>query len=384
MQILKLNELCDVVSGGTPSRSNQEYWNGGTIPWIKISNIKSKYVSKADEYITQFGLENSSAKMLEKGTILYTIFATLGETGILEINACTNQAIAGITIKDNSIILTDYLYYYLKSKKKYVNDIGRGVAQNNINMSILRNFEVPVPKIEEQQKIISILDKLQSIITHRQKQLEKLDELIKARFVEMFGDPVSNPFEYEKLPLEELAEIKIGPFGTLLHKEDYISDCHALVNPSHIIDGEIVVDSKLTVSNEKYNELNAYHLQQNDVVLGRRGEMGRCAVVKEEGLLCGTGSLIIRTNGRLRADFIQKIISFPTFKKTIEDMAVGQTMPNLNVPIVSNFMIICPPTDIQEHYYSFVEKINKSKVVVQKHLEKAQLLFDSLMQEYFG
>lgn len=99
MIVVKLGDICDIVSGGTPSRSKQEYWQSGTIPWIKIGNIKGKYVSEADEYITEAGLNGSSAKMLIKGTILYTIFATLGEVGILDIDACTNQAIAGITIK---------------------------------------------------------------------------------------------------------------------------------------------------------------------------------------------------------------------------------------------------------------------------------------------
>ena len=141
---------------------------------------------------------------------------------------------------------------------------------------------------------------------------------------------------------------------------------------------------KLTVSDKKYNELSAYHLNIGDVVLGRRGEMGRCAVVSENGLLCGTGSMIIRSNGRLKADYIQKIISFPTFKKTIEDMSVGQTMPNLNVPIVSNFMIICPPIETQEEYYSFVAQVDKSKLAVKQVLEKAEILKNALMQEYFG
>lgn len=200
----------------------------------------------------------------------------------------------------------------------------------------------------------------------------------------MFGDPVSNPYNWEKISLGKLAEIKIGPFGSLLHKEDYVQNNHALINPSHIINSKVFADMKLTVSDEKYEELRAYQLFTGDVVMGRRGEMGRCAVITENGLLCGTGSMIIRTNGRLKADYIQKIISFPSFKKTIEDMAVGQTMPNLNVPIVSKFMIICPPIEVQEQYYSFIEKTDKSKVAMQKELGKAQTLFNSLMQEYFG
>lgn len=159
----KLGELCDVVSGGTPSRAITEFWEGGTIPWIKIGNIKGKYVGEVDEYITQAGLEGSSAKILSAGTILFTIFATLGEAGILTIRACTNQAIAGITIKNQSEALTDYLYYFLKSKKSHVTSLGRGVAQNNINLSILRNFEVPIPALSMQKQIVDVLDKAEKL-----------------------------------------------------------------------------------------------------------------------------------------------------------------------------------------------------------------------------
>jgi type I restriction enzyme S subunit len=106
--------------------------------------------------------------------------------------------------------------------------------------------------------------------------------------------------------------------------------------------------------------------------------------VTAEGLLCGTGSLLIRTKGKVTADYIQKVISFPTFKKTIEDMAVGQTMPNLNVQIVSNFQIITPPVEVQKEYYAFVEQVDKSKLAVQKGLEELEILKKSLMQQYFG
>ena len=103
-----------------------------------------------------------------------------------------------------------------------------------------------------------------------------------------------------------------------------------------------------------------------------------------EGFLCGTGSMMIRTKGEVTADYLQKIISFPSFKKTVENMAVGQTMPNLNVPIVSAFQIIKPPIEVQSKYYAFVAQVDKSKVAVQKALEETQLLFNALMQKYFG
>ena len=224
---------------------------------------------------------------------------------------------------------------------------------------MLEEIKVPDIELKKQTELAGSLEKVYSVIQLRKQQLEELDILIKARFVEMFGDPVSNPFNYDKVRLSQIADIKIGPFGSLLHKEDYIENGHPLVNPSHIVDSKISVDNKLTISNEKYEELGAYKLQIGDVVMGRRGEMGRCAVVLEDGLLCGTGSILIRPTQNVTADFIQKIISFPSFKKTIEDMAVGQTMPNLNVPIVSNFEIIHPPVEVQKSYYDFVTQVDK-------------------------
>ena len=257
----------------------------------------------------------------------------------------------------NSKMDSNYLKWYFSSptfRNLLVSQVaGIGGSLTRAQPKQVAKYPVPIVDICEQRRIAAVLNKVSGLIAKRREQLDKLDELVKARFVEMFGDPVSNPYNWEKVSLSELADIRIGPFGSLLHKEDYIEGGHPLVNPSHIIDGKIVIDEKLTVSHQKYVELEAYHLKAGDVVMGRRGEMGRCAVVSQEDLLCGTGSLLIRPKGKVTADYIQKIISFPSFKKMIEDMAVGQTMPNLNVPIVSAFQIIKPPVQVQENYYTF-------------------------------
>lgn len=281
----------------------------------------------------------------------------------------------------------EFLAWYFRNpkfQKLMMSEVtGIGGSLTRAQPKAVAEYPVPVLPRLEQDAIAEVLNRVNDMINGRKRELQILDDLVKARFVELFGDPIINPRGFEKVPLSKLAEIKIGPFGSLLHKEDYIQAGHALVNPSHIIDGKISIDSKLTVSEEKFNELRAYHLRVGDVVMGRRGEMGRCAVVTENGLLCGTGSLLIRTNGEVTADYIQKIISFPSFKKTIEEMAVGQTMPNLNVPIVSRFQIIKPPFEVQKAYYDFVSQIDKSKAVIQKALDETQLLFDCLMQKYF-
>lgn len=266
-------------------------------------------------------------------------------------------------IEDNGSgkLYMPYLYYFMEGYIEELRKQAIGGVIKYIKLGNLTDALIELPSVDEQKSIVEILVKAKGILEKRNDELNALDNLIKARFVEMFGDPVSNPYGYDKVALSDLADIKIGPFGSLLHKEDYIEGGHPLLNPSHIVDGKISPDDKLTISDEKYEELSAYQLKIGDVVMGRRGEMGRCAVVPKDGFLCGTGSIIIRTKGEVTPDYIQKIISFPSFKKIIEDMAVGQTMPNLNVPIVSRFQIIKPPMEVQDRYYKLVAQITKSK-----------------------
>ena len=383
---MKIKDVCLGITDG--SHNPPQGVENSNYLMLSSKNIFDDEITfDSPRYLTQidFEQENKRSKV-KSGDVLLTIVGTVGRVAVVDekMPQFTLQRSVAVLHPNKDICSSRYLMYALRGKRMYIESRAKGVAQKGIYLKEVADIELQVPEISEQNAIVEVLDKSALIMKFYQQQLQKLDELVKARFVELFGDPISNPHGFEKVDLSELADIKIGPFGSLLHKEDYIEGGYALLNPSHIIDGKIAPDSKLTVSREKYEELSAYHLKAGDVVMGRRGEMGRCAVVPCDGYLCGTGSLLIRTKGDVTADYIQKIISFPSFKKAIEDMAVGQTMPNLNVPIVSRFQIIKPPIEIQHSYYAFVEQTDKTKVAVQKALDEAQLLFDSLMQKYFG
>ena len=379
-----------------PGVRNTQYTTEG-VKLLNVANLVDGKVdlSTSDRYISEeeaygkykhFLCDEGDFIVASSGIKVEYIDKKMGFIEEQMLPLCMNTSTIRFKVLDENKLHIRYFMYYLKSqhfKRQLAREI-TGSAQLNYGPSHLKKMKVPLVDISDQERIVNKMDKVQNVVDMRRLELIHLDDLIKARFVEMFGDPVHNPYGWNKTELKELADLKIGPFGSLIHKDDYVEGGHALVNPSHIVDGRIIIDSKLTVSEDKYEELSAYHLKVGDVVMGRRGEMGRCAVVEEEGLLCGTGSLLIRPKGKVTADYIQKIISYPTFKKTIEDMAVGQTMPNLNVPIVSGFRIITPPLEVQNSYYDFVAQVDKSKVAVQKALDETQLLFDSLMQKYFG
>ena len=384
----KLGDIATIQSGGTPARSIAEYWDDGTIPWVKISDIKSKHLNQTEEMITEAGLENSSAKIFPKGTILYTIFATLGETSILDINAATNQAIAGISITD-SRVLPDYLYYYLLSQKIHVQKIGRGVAQNNINMKLLRDFDVPLPSKEAQLNIIEQLNRVTELLFLRKQQLTKLDELIKARFVEMFGDMLLNSLEWPEKPLEGLADIVSGiTKGRKTTETGLIEVPYMAV--SNVKSGYIDWTTIKTILATK-QEIEQYRLMPDDILMTEGGDpdkVGRGAIIKNPLKDSIHQNHIFRVRldkSELLPAYFAEYLQHQKAKRYFLGCAKQTTgIASINMRQLRALPVLIPPLPLQNQFADFVAKVDKSKVEAQKALDQTQLLFDSLMQQYFG
>jgi len=180
----------------------------------------------------------------------------------------------------------------------------------------------------------------------------------------MFGDPVANPMGWKTQRISAFATVKIGPFGSSLHADDYVQGTHPSINPSHIVDEKIVPDFSLSLPEVKQKELSAFQLRAGDVIIGRRGEIGRCALVMQDGMFCGTGSMFVRVIKDCRPDYLQRVISHPTFRAVLEDKAVGVTMKNLNAGMIENSMIALPPLTLQNEFAAFIEQLDKSKFSV--------------------
>jgi len=363
---IKLGDLCKIQAGGTPSRNISKYWENGDIPWVKIGDIESKFLNKTTEFITKEGLNNSSAKMIEKGSILYTIFATLGEVCITNIDVTTNQAIAGLTLRDDKVDL-EYLYYFLKSLHLHVNSIGRGVAQNNINLTILREFSVPVPNRKKQLEIANILKVIENIIESRKKQIQEYDQLIKSRFVEMFGDTKTNS---KKLPLvkpEEICE-SISAGGD---RPDEVSSIKTT-------DFAYPIFSNGEKDDGLYGWSKEYRIEKPSVTVSGRGTIGYSSY-RKDGKFTPIVRLIVMTpNEKVNPVYL-------TYYLNLErEEGSGSGVQQLTVPMIKSKKIMLPELIKQNKFAEFVEQVDKLKFEVQKSLDESQMLFDSLMQEYFG
>ncbi len=340
---IKLGDLCKIQAGGTPSRSKQEYWNKGEIPWVKIGDIESKYLNKTSEFITDEGLKNSSAKKIEKGSILYTIFATLGEVCINNIDVTTNQAIAGITLKDDKVYI-DYLYYFLKSLKNYVNAIGRGVAQNNINLTLLRGFDVPVPDKNRQLIIAQSLSNIEKMINNKKQQLSEYDQLIKSRFVEMFES-------FEKTDLSNIAEIIMGQ-----------SPDSAYYNENGVglpfFQGKADFGAKYT--NVSYwTTKPSKTAKKGNVLMSVRAPVGPVNISSVDCCigrgLCSINAIPNKTNN----EFLYNALI--TIQDQITAMGTGSTFKAINKSDVYAIKLPLAPISLQNEFANFVEQVDKLK-----------------------
>lgn len=244
---------------------------------------------------------------------------------------------------------------------------------------------IPVPSLKIQEKIVSELDKINELIRLKKEQLKDYDNLAQSIFYEMFGDPVENEKEWEVKKIGDLAIVKTGPFGSMLHKEDYITDGIPLVNPIHMKNFKIVPDMEFTISKEKACELENYMLQNNDVVFARRGDIGRCAIVSEieKGYLCGTGSLFVRFTEDIESVFIMYIIRSESFSKHLVSKAKGATMLNINSNTIADLEIPLPPLLLQHLFAQRIEQIERQKSAVQKSITDLETLLASRMQYWF-
>lgn len=384
-----LGEIFEIGSGGTPSKTKPEYY-GGDIPWVKTGDLKEEYLYSVEDYITEAGLKNSSAKMYEPGTVLIAMYgATIGATSIMKLTACTNQACAAF--KPCKDVLPEYLYYFLKSKKqKFISD-GVGGAQPNISAGYLKKVAFDVLPLKEQERVITVLDKVNHILTERQHEMDELDNLIKARFVEIFGDMADPMCKWDKCKLVDACadpnDIKCGPFGTQLGKDEY-SGSGIEVWEIPQINSEFKTMPTHFVTKEKARALEQYSIKPGDIAMSRKGNVGRCAVFPEsfnEGIIHSDVLRIRVDNSRVAPEFMMRQLHYSgDIQRQIELVSSGAIMAGINVTKLKDILVYLPPKELQDSFVDFVKQVDKSKVVVKKALEGAQILFDSLMQEYFG
>lgn len=386
----KLGDICEIVSGSTPKTGIAEYWDGN-IKWITPAELSDDtyIINDSVRKITELAVKKTGLSSFPKGTVILSSRAPIGKVAIAGCEMYCNQGFKNLICSDK--INSKYLYWFLKGNTAYLNSLGRGATFKEISKEIVSEIEINIPNIAKQEEAVATLEKISEIIALRKKELLALDALIKARFVEMFGDLASPECLWNKRKLIEVCvdkdDIKCGPFGTQLSKDEYMESGIAVWEIPQI---NTAFKSRPIhfITSEKAEQLKAYTIISGDIAMSRKGNVGKCAIFPDNypaGII-HSDVLRIRLNSQLvNPMFMMCQLHFSeAVTRQIELVSSGAIMAGVNVTKLKQIYVHVPPIELQNQFADFVRATDKSKVAVQKALDETQLLFDSLMQQYFG
>ena len=319
----------------------------------------------------------------DKETILVTCRgATCGSVNICESFSYINGNAMALDNLDEKIDIK-YLYYYLK--KRGFDDVISGSAQPQITRTSIEKIEIPICEISKQKMIVNLFDKIELLINNQKRQLQLLDELVKARFVEMFGDPIENQKDWEVVKIRDIVtDVRYGTSKPAVEGGRY----------PYLRMNNLTVDGDLDLNDLKYidipdNEIEKCVVRKGDILFNRTNSIdliGKTAVFNLLDDMVIAGYIIrIRLNNQILPDVFSQYMNLEAMKKVLRGMAKGAVnQANINAQELQSIKVYIPNMELQKQYVEFKEEIDKSRSRIQKSLEASQELFDSLMQEYFG
>ena len=377
MNYLALKDVCCINMGQSPdSKSYNDSKEG--IPFFQgNADFGERYP------ITRVWC-NAPTKIAEKDDILISVRAPIGALNYAKETCCIGRGLAAIT-PNKTKVSTEFIFWLLKEKNNELNRLGTGSTFKAISKKILEETKVPDISLEKQTAYSNILEKLYSIITHRRTQLEKLDLLVKARFVEMFGDVINNTKRWK---IYLFSEITISRLGKMLDKKSQTGKSKLPYLANFNVQWFQFKLDNLNMMDFNEKEQIEFSLEDDDLLVCEGGEIGRCAIWHNEITPCYFQKALHRV--RCNKSIIIPIYLAWWFKFNCDNNGFSEiegakaTIAHLPGAKLKKLPIAVPPLTLQNQFADFVKQVDKSKSILQQELDKAQMLFDSLMQEYFG
>lgn len=383
-----LKDLAVICAGQGAPQGDNNYCENGT-PFVKAGNLQELLEGKAITSIQKVSDEvakKHKLKLYPKGTILFAksgMSCMKGYVYVLPQSAYVVSHLACVTPNEDA---SEYLRYFFNYHKP--NQLVKDAAYPSISLSDIGNLVVDMKSESERNAIVSVLQHAESVITLRQKELQKLDDLVKARFVEVFGDPKSNPNSY---PIGQLSEhiefLTSGSRGWAQYCVDNGSEWFITIK--NVKDCRISIDNMQPINAPDNAEAKRTKVQEGDLLISITADLGRTGVVTKEiadhGAYINQHLTCIRLNKEiLNPLYVAFFMESPAGKEQFESKNQSAVKAGLNFNSINSLRLLVPPMDEQSAFVEFVHQVDKSKVVVQKALDEAQTLFDSLMQKYFG
>ena len=383
--IVRLGDHITLVGGGTPSKAEDAFWNGG-IPWATVKDLKQDTLTETQDNISQLGLNSSSSKLVKAGSLLIATRMAVGRVVKAGIDVAINQDLKSICC--NKKLDSMYLYHFLTSKANYFNRVSSGATVKGIKIAHILDIKIPLPPLAEQKKIAAILDAADEL---RQKDLQLIDHyttLSQSLFLEMFGDPVSNPMGWKKIPLRESSLIfSDGPFGSNLKSEHYTEKGVRVLRLQNIGVNHLVDAAKAYVSPEHYATISKHTCLPGDIVIATMGEpnIRSCIIPKYIDKAINKADCIqFRVDTTIGiAQYFNSLLNTPLFLSLVSHLLHGQTRTRISMGKLRDVKVPVPPIELQKKFSLNILGIEQQKEVAQISLEKSNMLFESLLQKAF-
>lgn len=381
----KLGDIAEIIGGGTPRTSNNEFWNGN-IPWLTprdLTGYSKVYISHGERFITESGLKNSSAKLMPKGSVLLTSRAPIGYVVIAENEICTNQGFKSL-VPNFEILNNEFLYYWLKSNTDYLQQLGTGTTFAEISGSVVKNIDISLPPLEEQKAIAEVLSSLDDKIDLLHRQNHTLESFAQTLFRQWFIEEVKEEWEikFSDAPIQ----IIDGDRGNNYPKNsDFFTNEYCLfLSARNVTKNGFDFAECSFITKERDELLRKGKLSRNDVVLTTRGTVGNIAYYHElipfENIRINSGMVILRADEtRISPLYLYILMKSPLFGESVIEHTSGSAQPQLPIRDLNNVSFILPSEDIYNKFMEQVKPIYSKVFSNQKQIQILENLRDTLL-----
>ncbi len=360
--MVRLGDICTVVSGTTPKTSVSEYWDGD-IKWITPAELNedSFYLHDSVRHITELGKEKTGLSYMPTGTVILSSRAPIGKTAIAACEMCCNQGFKNLICSDK--IFNEYLYFFLSAKTEYLNSLGRGATFKEISKAIVENIMIPLPGIEDQKQIAARFVQVEDLIRLRKEQIQQLDQLVKSRFIELFGE--------KDYPTTDLISVIIDgaglSYGIVQPGDDGTGDMGVL-RPVDLVDGRIATGSIKYIDRSIGDGFRKTELSGEELLITVRGTTGVTALTDSRfaGMNVTRGIAVVRYDpSKVNPHYLNAYLNTDESQRYIQEHTRGATLQQINLADLRIMQVILPPMELQNQFAAFVEQTDKLKFAVQ-------------------
>ncbi len=378
---VKLGELGKTQSGGTPSSKHPEFFSG-SIPWIGTTALNGKLLdeSNAVKMITAEAVAKSATKIVPAGSIMVGIRVGVGKVAINSVPMCTSQDIVSIIGINEEQWNKEYISLALQHKAPILASQAQGATITGITSKTLKSITIPVFPLASQNAIVLRLRSIEQQIACIKKLLNQLDSLVKSRFVEMFGNCQN------RVRLSEVCGTFNGDRGKNYPSgNDRTDEGVPFVNAGHLKNGRVLFDEMDYITEDRYELLSGGKIQRGDLLYCLRGSLGKCAIADfDKGTIASSMMIIRPDRTKILSLYLFQVLTSPDIDRQLKLFENGSSQPNLSAKSVASYLIPLPNLRDQQEFADFVAQIDKSRFIAQQQIEKLQMLYDSLAQDYFG